>query len=98
MKFSDEDMRLAVKRGACWLDEAYPNWIRDLDLNALQMRSCYQCVIGQAVGSYYEVIESDDWAEEHGFQAPEEHLSYRDVVEYYERLDSLWTEVVEERQ
>lgn len=84
--FIDEDAKLAVKKGAAWLDENHPDWMHHINLSELRMNVCNACVIGQAVGNYYAVInvaagypergsasmqeESRHWAVEHGFQTP----------------------------
>jgi hypothetical protein len=93
MDFKDEDVALAVRRGASWLDENYPNWANRIDLSKLSMNNCSYCVIGQAVGDYYDSIQnaadsdyagdsdSQAWAREHGFEAI-------DFCEDYHEYDS----------
>src|ERR1700745_2441842 len=82
MQYSDEDLKLAVKHGAYWMDVNYPEWAEAIDLQRLNMFSCRSCIVGQAVGSYYKTIqraayaegitedEGFQWARDHGFQAP----------------------------
>lgn len=78
----NEDAVLAVKRGAYWLDENHPGWVRKINLASLDMKLCNTCVIGQAVGDYYDTIRgavtadhddsigADEWAVENGFCSP----------------------------
>lgn len=41
-----------VKRGVEFLNENYPGWEDDIDLDKLSMRSCKHCILGQLFGSY----------------------------------------------
>lgn len=95
-----EDTLLAVKRGSYWLDENYPGWENSLNLKDLRMNSCNTCVIGQAVGGYYDTVaiasgsdkysdDSHEWAVDHGFD------SYNPRC--YGELEQGWTEVVTDR-
>jgi len=91
MDFTDEDVRLAVKHGVSWLDENHPHWMDRVDLSQLSMQSCVDCVIGQAVGDYYEVIAREaginqhSWAIDHGFQAPDYYPTSREGETWSER-------------
>lgn len=40
----------AVARGAALLDEKVPGWWRVIDLDALDMGNCTQCMLGQLFG------------------------------------------------
>lgn len=84
-----EEARLAVKRGAYWLDENYPGWENRLELDTLFMNDCHLCVIGQVVGNYFETIAGEEWAIEHGFDADEYYG--------YSVLEKCWTDVVIDR-
>lgn len=87
-----QEVRETVKDGAAWLDENHPGWETRLDLSELAMNNCDRCVIGQAVGDYYDVTmeasigddlyDSTLWAIEHGFQAPDEM--------YYDEEEDEW--------
>lgn len=109
MKFITEDLKLAVKKGAYWLDENHPNWANSLNLEKLQMNNCGYCVIGQAVGHYFDTIaeaagseaededlNEDTWAAKHGFQAPE-GVDYRECIEYYAGLETVWSDAIRSR-
>lgn len=52
----NEDIKLAVKKGTAWLDENHPGWVSKIDLSNLQMSNCERCIIGQAVGQYWQTI------------------------------------------
>lgn len=97
-----EDAILAVKNGIYWLDENHPDWVSRIDLSALDMSECENCIIGQAVGYYSDVVRRGQvdynagvvWAVEHGFEWP----SALGRNEYgYEELDTLWSDEVRKR-
>lgn len=110
---TNEEIINAVQRGTAWLDENYPGWVNNIDLDNLSMENCENCVIGQAVGNYYQTIDlaagdeymSHDWAFDHGFSMPN---IYRDpegcyydedaVQDSYDRLDMAWSGVVISRR
>lgn len=90
MDFIDEDMKLAVKKGAYWFDENHPGWAKNINTAKLDMANCERCVIGQAVMhmSYWAVIDEAEgsmytqnamnWAIEHGFDADQGNISIED--------------------
>lgn len=43
-----------VAAGAAWLDEHQPGWVERIDLDALEMRDCMSCILGQLFGGYWE--------------------------------------------
>ncbi len=96
-----EDVRRAVKDGAAWMDENHPGWAMKIDLSKLDMNNCFDCVIGQAVGNYFDKIyqiegvdeyEADDWSIEHGFNAEDGD----NPAEFHE-LEAAWTDEVIQR-
>ena len=110
MEFIDEDMKLAVKRGAYMLDQKMPEWAELIRLEDLEMDDCGSCVIGQAVGDYGRGIaqlsglkdysrEAFDWAIEYGFDLSDEMFDHGDGTGYraYRQLETLWTEEVRKR-
>ena len=46
------DVQEKVKRGAEFLDEREPGWIKRIDLKKLDMLSPATCILGQLQGSY----------------------------------------------
>jgi hypothetical protein len=46
------NLETRVARGAAWLDTFDPDWVDAIDLNALDLQSCEQCVLGQRFGRY----------------------------------------------
>lgn len=48
-KFTAEAAYAAVDRGIAWLDEKCPNWFNEIDLDRLQMRDSFDCILGQTV-------------------------------------------------
>ena len=106
-----EDMKLAARKGAVWLDQNYPEWVNTVDLGELNMLSCYRCVIGQVVGDYYDLVRrghesdlesesaymSEEWAEEHGFVTARFLGDYDEVLHEYKKLETVWTDEVKQR-
>lgn len=104
----DEKMLLAVHSGAIWLDNNYPDWVNKIDLSKLNMNNCTNCVIGQAVGDYYQTISraageagsdydnaSYNWSLENGFCGP--YITQEEELDYYKNLEILWTVEVKKR-
>ncbi len=48
---SEIDYAARVRRGAALLDEKWPTWAQDIDLEKLDVRSGYRCVTAQYAGS-----------------------------------------------
>lgn len=101
MSFNMSDSMLSVKRGAAWMDLNHPGWARKIDLSKLDMNNCHTCVIGQAVGNYFDELykiddvaelDADDWAVEHGFNAYDGENN-----EEFRALETLWTDEVRKR-
>lgn len=42
-----------VDRGARFLDEKEPGWWDKIDLETLNMKNCYLCILGQLTGDYF---------------------------------------------
>jgi hypothetical protein len=101
-----EDLQFEVSKGALWMDENHPNWAAKIDLSRLNMNNCYDCIIGQAIGNYFDEIykldnigdygDADDWAIEHGFNAIGDDDENQDTNEY-RQLEALWTYEVKKR-
>lgn len=43
-----------VQAGAAWLDENQPGWESKIDLDFLDQSYCYECVLGQVFGDYWD--------------------------------------------
>lgn len=105
----NEDMQLAVKKGAYYMDNHMPNWASAINFDRFEMNNCHLCIVGQAIGDYGIVIsracgqkpfskEANEWAVEHGFDAPTAAFEEsEDAVDCYRELETLWTEQVKER-
>jgi hypothetical protein len=94
-----EDIKLAVKKGAYWLDQVYPEWVGVISLDRLDLQLGGSCVLGQIGGDYWEFFRlfksitefnSDvtAWMEDHGFEA----------LDDYDELTDAWVELIEERR
>ena len=103
MRRSKEDIKLAVKKGAYWLDEVYPEWEGMVDLEALDLQSSRCCVLGQIEVSagrlwsgYTSVLVkhclSNEFAVDHGFNKAD------DAGETYAQLTEAWIEFIGERR
>lgn len=89
-----------VARGAAWLDNARPNWFREIDLSRLVMTSPCECVIGQLFGDYNDFIDGDlveggfstetDWGFRHAFNTGSERQ--------FQNLETEWRRVISERR
>lgn len=105
----NEDSQLAVKRGACYMDENHPGWASKINFDLFDMSNCQQCVVGQAIGKYGDAIaqasgswayssEGSDWAIGHGFDVTAKAFDESENgVNAYIELETLWTEQVRER-
>lgn len=106
--FISEDTKLAIKRGVYWLDTNHPGWEQKIDLSNLTMSNCDRCVIGQAVGDYYDTVYNalvdeeivineyqGNWPVDHGFNVAIPWNSNNGSN--YAALEAGWTEVVMER-
>lgn len=106
----EENMKLAVKRGAYFLDERYPNWASAINLDNLVMDDCERCIVGQAIGDYGQAIgkaagvqpytrDSHHWAVDHGFDLPDDIYNQNDQIlgEQFYELEGLWADQVRDR-
>jgi hypothetical protein len=97
----------AVAQGAQVLDEKYPGWYRDINLEALDISDCFRCVCGQLGGSlligeshpyksFLKALDLPRFEGEYGFDT----LWNRDLFgpqTTYEQLDYEWTQAIEAR-
>lgn len=106
------DYAARVQRGAALLDEKWPTWAQDIDLEKLDIQSGRNCVTAQFAqrelgGTYWfdaldhlGLTEGDDGSYiSHGFNAE----SYReerpyDQDEAYTELNTLWRDLIQERR
>ncbi len=66
-----------VVEGTKWLDETHPGWEEKIDTDDFDMDDSHGCVIGNVMGSYWNLInlpgeynenkKSIEWADAHGF-------------------------------
>ena len=90
-----------VKKGAYLLDEQFPGWRQQIQLQQLDLSCGISCVLGQLYGSYGEGIghlNIRNTAENYGFtissnETPPISGSY---WPYWKALDQLWTEFIEQ--
>ena len=54
MKYTGK-IRTMVREAAIKLDEAYPEWWEEIDLDLLDMYNSDYCILGQLYGSYYSL-------------------------------------------
>ena len=48
----------AVHAGADLLDHARPGWYRRIDLDLLNLDSCFDCILGQAYGEEFSALSN----------------------------------------
>lgn len=101
-----EEMKLAVKRGAYWLDQTYPEWLGMIDLQELDLAGVEKCVLGQVGGNwhYFEAffagLDGDDFFAgtrfivEHGFDIPDELVD--EPTAAYDALTIEWQHYIKE--
>lgn len=106
VEFISEDLKLAVKKGAIWLDDNHVGWETKLNLNSLVMSDCRYCVIGQAIGDYSSTVAHGasvretpyQWAIDHGFTLLFVSGSgWLGGPDAWHQLESLWSEEVLKR-
>lgn len=101
--FTLQTLQDRVKRGAALLDEKHPGWAEKIDKLLLDMNDCYDCVLGQLYGEYFDGREAlgltHGWY--HGFDnsvntdiSPSEELP---VLAVYEHLNTLWIAEINQR-
>jgi hypothetical protein len=58
-----------VAQGVALLDQVRPGWVDRIDLETLNIRNPYKCVLGQVFGNYWYAIDrfSIGLGESHGF-------------------------------
>lgn len=96
-----------AEKGAEWLDKVVPGWFNRINVQQLDMNSCTSCVLGQACGYYWNVINVID--PKHGLTGPEKSVSpwsiehgfaigdHRPLKEY-KVLREAWVTVILQRQ
>ncbi len=57
------DLQNRVQRGAQWMDENYPGWVDEIDLDSLNMGDEFSCVAAQASGMRYGDVCEDHFGE-----------------------------------
>lgn len=101
-----------VQRGIALLDEKWPTWAKDIDLDKLDIRSGDYCVTAQcstANGGEASWIDGQDFLEiptresyvEHGFNADEADLDGADREAggvAFDALNGLWKAAIERRR
>lgn len=102
---SPEDIKLAAKRGAYWLDHTYPEWLDAIDTTRLNLASTERCVLGQLMGGgtyldFVDALRGADigvvlhWLLEHGFT-----MSMPMPTEaHWNLLTDAWKEQIRERR
>jgi len=49
---AESEITKRAKRGAELMDRIMPGWHSQIDLDELDMSSCYKCILGQVYGNY----------------------------------------------
>lgn len=110
---SEIDYAARVQRGAALLDEKWPTWAQDIDLDRLNIRSATSCVTAQYDHLMNLAEDGSDWGSwsggmrrldlnrqtyaEHGFNGEEGEDPY--VPESaYDTLNALWRSLILQRR
>lgn len=85
-----------VSAGLDFLDRETPGWDKDIDLDALRLSSCEQCVLGQLYGTWGDGLDfldlHDDSAARLGFQL------YEGEANLYGVLTAAWLTAIRARR
>ncbi len=88
-------------KGPEYMDEVRPGWYRQINLQRLNIASCYECIGGQLEGEYadfkHAVGLSELQAYELGFVVNSIGKTRDAIEENYNRLDEEWTQAVKDR-
>lgn len=85
----------AVAEGVALLDKYDSDWWKHINLDTLDMRGCYSCILGQLFGSYVVGREAL------GIECCEGDLYGFDSLgpdQDFEKLQALWVEIIEARR
>lgn len=102
------DYAARVQRGAALLDEKWPTWAQDIDLDLLDIADGSDCVTAQynrAMGGASLWCSGRNRLElttteyiGHGFNAPDLDISARAALDIYATLNALWRDLIQERR
>lgn len=91
-----------VRRGAILLEEAWPTWRDEIDLDELNLSDMYNCVLGQVYGSFTagtRALNIDSKGRDHeasyGFEVSRAEAE-EDEYAAYDRLTLAWVEYLSE--
>lgn len=91
-----------VYKGSLWLDENYPTWLDEIDLDNFNMGASGQCVCSQVTGKEWYQF-ADAWRTEHGsaFWIENGFLVDESTPGYdleYDRLTEAWLVLIRNRR
>lgn len=108
---SEIDYAARVQRGAALLDEKWPTWAQDIDLDTLDIESGMACMTAQYaqkhdLGAYWwsaieplGLADEDEDYEAHGFNADRTEQDYGSASENaYSTLNRLWRDLILQRR
>jgi hypothetical protein len=107
---TDIDYAERVQRGIALLDEKWPAWATEIDLEELDIRSGTRCMTAQYakrhdLGGYWHeameslgLVEGDGTYEGHGFNADNTGVDYARDDASYATLNGLWKAEIERRR
>ena len=103
MSRSDESV-IWVADGVALLDEVWPGWEREIDLNRLDVSDADLCILGQLYGSFtagLEVLETKAADCIGNFSMPSARFGFNawsDELPEYDRLTDVWHAVITHRR
>jgi hypothetical protein len=86
--------RSRAEKGAAVLDGPRPGWYRRVNIEALDLNDCFECVVGQVFGHYTDGREALGID---GIRARELGFDFREIFDDPEELSRAWRELIRER-
>ena len=91
-----KELEKRVIRGVKFLDEHYPGWLQEIDVDRLNLEHYSNCVLGQLYGDFgdgmYDLELSEEDIEFFGFFIPRHDPTV--FKQAYERLTLAWKDML----
>jgi hypothetical protein len=91
-----------INEGVALLDRIKPGWYHQVELQMLNMNSCFNCVMGQLFGEFTKATEEVghhppdrwEWAAQYGFALTENEEGDPADSSDYNRLSHEWVDTI----
>ncbi len=85
-----------IENGIKWLNKYVPDWLGRINIDELNMNSCWKCILGQLFGEYLKAVTrmgiTDHHAEMMGFEILDYAEYKREDLMVY--LTDLWRDAI----